>query len=100
MSGPTVRLQATIVGRVQGVGYRYFVREVALGLGLGGWVANAPDGSVTCVAEGSRAHLERLRRELERGPLGARVDAVHCAWLPASGTSERFEIRAGTHAGD
>ena len=100
MSGPAVRLEASVVGRVQGVGYRYFVRDVALGLGLGGWVANAPDGSVTCVAEGSRTALEGLRVELERGPLGARVDAVHCVWLPASGTSGRFEIRAGAHAGD
>lgn len=100
MSGPAVRLEATVVGRVQGVGYRYFVRDVALGLGLGGWVANAPDGSVICVAEGSGAALEGLRVELERGPLGARVDAVRCVWLPARGTSERFEIRAGAHGGD
>lgn len=100
MSGPAVRLEATVDGRVQGVGFRSFVREAALRLGLSGWVANAPDGSVRCVAEGSRTALDGLRADLERGPLGARVDTVRCTWLPARGTFDRFEIRAGAHTGD
>ena len=42
----TARLEATVIGRVQGVGYRYFVRTEAGRLGVTGWVANASDGSV------------------------------------------------------
>ena len=48
------RLDATVRGRVQGVGFRYMVLEEAHRLGLAGWVANEPDGSVRCVAEGTR----------------------------------------------
>ena len=62
------RIDATVIGRVQGVGYRWFVLEAALRLGLRGWVANEADGSVRCVAEGPRADLETLLLELARGP--------------------------------
>src|SRR4051794_25389712 len=77
--GP-VRLDATVSGRVQGVGFRYFVLRVASGLDLTGWVANTPDGSVQCVAEGERRDLERLLSALRDGPPGARVDRVAVEW--------------------
>lgn len=94
------RLDATVTGVVQGVGYRWFVVDVASGLGLRGWVANQADGSVRCVAEGPRADLETLLLELARGPLGARVDQVIPGWGRASGEPARFEIRSGAHSGD
>ena len=93
-------LDATVRGRVQGVGFRYFVLDLALGLGLVGWVANAPDGSVRCVAEGRRRDLETLLAALGTGPLGGRVDDVQATWGAARGAFERFSVRAGGHSGD
>ncbi|HET7495841.1 MAG TPA: acylphosphatase [Candidatus Limnocylindrales bacterium] len=96
----TARLDATVHGRVQGVGFRYYVLRVAMGSDLTGWVANAQDGSVRCVAEGARADLERLLAALEAGPAGALVDHVTTAWSVPSGTFHSFEIRSGGHPGD
>jgi acylphosphatase len=93
-------LDATVHGRVQGVGYRYFVLETATSLGLTGWVANESGGTVRCVAEGPRGALQTLLAALERGPLGARVESVQAVWGVAAGTFSRFDIRSGAHAGD
>lgn len=97
---PTARIDATVTGRVQGVGYRWFVLDVARGLDLRGWVANEADGSVRCVAEGPRVDLEALLVELARGPLNARVERVIPRWGRPSGTLGRFEIRSAAHPGD
>jgi acylphosphatase len=94
------RIDATVVGRVQGVGFRWFVLDVARRLELRGWVANEADGSVRCVAEGSRQALERFVEELGRGPFNARVDRVVPRWGPPSGSLGAFEIRSGAHRGD
>jgi acylphosphatase len=80
-------------GRVQGVGYRFFVRRQASALALRGYVRNLPDGAVEVIAEGSRRSLEQLRRELERGPIGAEVDAVDTSWSSAEGAFGTFQIR-------
>ncbi len=95
-----VRLDATVRGRVQGVGFRYFALRQAMDLDLTGWVANGMDGSVRCVAEGRRADLETLLAWLETGPAGALVERVTATWTPASGTLVSFEIRSGGHPGD
>ncbi|HEX7473394.1 MAG TPA: acylphosphatase [Candidatus Limnocylindrales bacterium] len=104
MAGPTASarasLEAVVRGRVQGVGFRYFVLDRAIRLGLVGWVANEPDGSVRCLAEGRRADLETLLGALGRGPLGGRVDDVQANWGPAHGTFAQFTVRAGGHSGD
>lgn len=94
------RLEATIRGRVQGVGFRYFVVRRALELGLSGWVANGADGSVRCVAEGTPASLDALEAHLRDGPTGALVDAVDVVRMPGTGRFARFEIRSGAHSGD
>ena len=96
----SARLEASVVGRVQGVGFRYFVMENAQRLGLDGWVANQADGSVLCVAEGPREDLERLLAALHRGPSGADVRQVRMAWPPASGSLRGFAVRSGGHPGD
>ena len=70
-------LHVRITGIVQGVGFRWYVRERARRLGLSGWVRNLPDGSVEVFASGEQGQLELLRGELLRGPAGARVDGVH-----------------------
>lgn len=96
----TRRLDAIVRGRVQGVGFRYFVHARAVALGLRGWVANQADGSVRCVAEGLEADLEQLLEALGAGPGGSRVDAVEVAWGAASGEFEGFGVRAAWHRGD
>lgn len=98
--GDTARIDATVTGRVQGVGFRWFVLDAARRLELRGWVANEADGSVRCVAEGPREDLQALLGELDRGPQGARVDRVVPRWGRAAGGLGRFEIRAGAHPGD
>ena len=96
----TGRLEARVRGAVQGVGFRWFVLREAARLGLTGWVANEPDGSVTVVAEGDPRSLARLEAILAEGPRGADVRAVEARRLPASGGFARFEVRAGGHSGD
>ena len=63
-------------GRVQGVGFRFFVEREAHMLGVAGWVRNNPDGTVEVLAMGSREQLMGLRGRLRDGPRAARVDAV------------------------
>jgi acylphosphatase len=69
-------LHVRIVGRVQGVGFRWFVREEARRLGLSGWVTNLPNGEVEVRAGGEDRAVERLRRALEVGPTGAEVEVL------------------------
>jgi len=63
-------------GRVQGVGFRWFVEREAHILGIAGWVRNNADGSVEVLAMGSREQLLGLRSRLRAGPRAARVDDV------------------------
>jgi acylphosphatase len=79
-------------GRVQGVGYRYFVLRAAESLSLAGWARNLPDGSVEVVAEGGEAALEDLEGRLRAGPGLARVSGVER--VPAAPVGgRRFTIR-------
>jgi acylphosphatase len=98
-TGP-VRLDATVIGRVQGVGFRYHVLERAMALGLSGWVSNERDGTVRCRAEGPRSDLETLLETLHTGPAGAIVERVVTAWSPATGSLASFRIRSAGHTGD
>lgn len=63
-------------GRVQGVGFRWFVEREAHMLGIAGWVRNNPDSTVEVLAQGTRDQLVGLRSKLREGPRAARVDAV------------------------
>lgn len=63
-------------GRVQGVGFRWFVEREAHILGLAGWVRNNPDSSVEVLAMGTKEQLAGLRSRLREGPRAARVDGV------------------------
>lgn len=69
-------LYVAVRGRVQGVGFRWFVRQQARALGLSGWVRNCGDGSVEVLAVGDHMGLEHLRGLLRQGPPGARVSDV------------------------
>jgi acylphosphatase len=76
------RIHLHIAGRVQGVGFRWFVMSEARRLDLRGWVRNNPDGSVELEAGGPRAKLDELRERVAVGPRAARVD--HITELPIS----------------
>jgi len=80
-------------GRVQGVGFRWFVEREAHILGIAGWVRNNADGGVEVLAQGTRDQLSGLRSRLREGPRAARVDEVEESEArPASGvTSFRIE---------
>lgn len=87
------RLHAFIQGRVQGVGFRYFVQSAAVELQLTGWVRNRRDGSVEVLAEGTEENLNQLLRALQRGPSSSNVSAVTPEWSEVNGEFVRFEIR-------
>jgi acylphosphatase len=70
------RLACRISGRVQGVGFRWWVRRRAVALGLRGSVQNLPDGSVRVDAEGEPEALRQLHQLLQVGPAAARVDRL------------------------
>ena len=63
-------------GRVQGVGFRWFVEREAHILGIAGWVRNNTDGTVEVLAQGTQEQLRALRARLQEGPRAARVDEV------------------------
>ena len=65
-----------IKGRVQGVGFRWYVHREAAALGLKGWVRNTEDGHVEVVAAGDPSALAELQSALQKGSRGSRVDAV------------------------
>jgi acylphosphatase len=69
-------LHFIIRGRVQGVGFRWFVHREAAELGLRGWVRNNDAGEVEVLAAGDTDQLQTLRTELHKGSRGSRVDAV------------------------
>jgi acylphosphatase len=65
-----------VKGRVQGVGFRWFVQREASEIGLRGWVRNTDDGDVEVVAAGDPEDLLELKQALQKGSRGSRVDAV------------------------
>jgi acylphosphatase len=87
------RLHVRVRGRVQGVYYRASTQEVAVRLGLCGWVRNCDDGSVELVAEGPLERLEQLLEWCRRGPPAARVDACESNVSSASGEFHEFGVR-------
>jgi len=77
-----VTLRFLVYGRVQGVGFRWFVWREADRLGLCGFVRNQRDGSVEVIAAGAPQALEELERVLVRGPAQARVERVERSDVP------------------
>ena len=83
-----------VVGRVQGVGYRWFVREAAREARLRGWVRNEADGAVTIEAAGPPGSLDQFLLALEAGPTHASVTNVHVTEIvDAVDIPSSFEIR-------
>ena len=89
----TFTVHGIISGRVQGIGYRWFVEKTAVSLGLGGWVKNLPDGGVEVEAEGDKRILTEFLDLLRTGHQGAYVKELKEDWVASNGNSfKRFEI--------
>lgn len=87
------RFSAKIHGFVQGVGFRFFVREVANELGVVGYVRNMPDGGVEVLAEGDEAQLAEFLRQLRQGPRAARITRVDASWEAPTDAYDRFSVK-------
>jgi acylphosphatase len=83
----------TVTGRVQGVGYRYAVVDVARELGLTGWVRNALDGSVETWVQGDELVLEQFIAFLRQGPRSARVQSVDILSAGPDASLHGFGVR-------
>lgn len=94
MSPERQRRRWIVRGRVQGVGFRWFVTRQAARLDAHGWVRNLRDGTVEVVCEGVENVLEALEQALAAGPPGARVEGIERAVLPPDvSVPTTFEIR-------
>ena len=81
-----------IKGRVQRVGFRYFVEDAARREGIQGYVRNQHDGSVEVVAEGDAGAMQRFEMAIRRGPAGARVDDVDTLDVEPSSRFAGFRV--------
>ena len=88
------RVRIVIEGRVQGVGYRAFVRRQAQALGVTGAVWNRDDGAVELEAEGERVPLERLIEALREGPSVADVSRLRTDWSEGPARFQGFSVVA------
>jgi O-acetyl-ADP-ribose deacetylase (regulator of RNase III)/acylphosphatase len=91
--GGAVRVESRVEGIVQGVGFRVSVRRQAIRLGLAGWAANLPDGSVEVVAEGPEPQCRELLAWLEGEDAPGRVQRVASRWAAGGGMAAGFEAR-------
>ena len=83
-----------VTGRVQGVGFRWFVEREAAQLNMAGWVRNRDDGSVEVMATGAPEQQRSLRAKLRQGPRAARVDMVQESSAPYL-EAQSFRITEG-----
>jgi acylphosphatase len=81
-----------ILGFVQGVGFRRFVKKNALGLGLKGWVKNLPDGRVEALVQGSKENIEKLVKLCEKGTFFSDIKSVQVEWGEDSDVLLDFQI--------
>ncbi len=92
MADTKKRMHAYVHGIVQGVGFRFFVFQYGVNLGLEGWVRNRFNGEVEVVAEGSQEILDQFIQKLKEGPQMAQVDDVRIEWFDASSDLPPFTI--------
>jgi acylphosphatase len=87
-----VRARVIVEGRVQGVFFRRHTEQMAVRLGLRGWVKNRRDGAVEAVFEGEKEKVGRMIQWCHRGPSEARVKSVQISWEDYKGEFENFSI--------
>ena len=93
IQSPAQARRFLVRGRVQGVGFRWFVEREAHTLGIAGWVRNDPDGSVEVLAVGTSEQLADLRSRLREGPRAARVDDVEESEAEPVAGLNSFQVR-------
>jgi acylphosphatase len=89
---PVQARRIVVHGRVQGVGFRYFVRNIGTRLGLTGNVSNLPDSTVEIIVEGNPTRIVEFIREVQEGPSLARVDRLEIQDLPGGGSYSTFQL--------
>ena len=87
-----VRYFGTATGRVQGVGFRMFVQQNAINLGITGWVKNMSDGTVTMELQGSQAAIDRLEAIIREGNYFIKVQSFGLEVRDVVAMEQRFEI--------
>ncbi|MBI9048550.1 MAG: acylphosphatase [Anaerolineaceae bacterium] len=92
MADEKARLHLVVEGRVQGVGFRYYVLDKANSMGITGWVRNTSGRQVEVMAEGSRPQLEIFLQQIRNGPPMATVIHTKVDWLDAQEKYGRFSI--------
>ena len=85
-------LSAIVTGRVQGVGFRYFIYTKAKNLNVSGWVKNRSDGKVEALIAGEEVDLVKMSFELSQGPWGSRVDECEFVWKPYAQSFTTFRV--------
>ena len=88
-----VRVAGRAEGRVQGVGFRFFVQSNAKAMGITGWVKNMSDGSVTMELQGEAPTVERLIAKIKRGNDWIKVTNYTASDLPVIKGENTFAIR-------
>lgn len=86
------RVHLIISGRVQGVGFRFYTRDIAMETGVKGWVKNLKNGSVEAVAEGSPAEIKEFLKRIKEGYLGRNISHIEEREEPYSGEFISFDI--------
>ncbi len=92
-SARMARLRLLVIGRVQGIGFRFAALDQARELGVAGWVRNLASGEVELEAEGREDRLRMLAAWAHLGPRGARVSDVREEWSDYAGEFDGFRIR-------
>lgn len=92
MAAELIQAHVFISGRVQGVGYRFSAEQMALQLGLKGWVRNLADGRVEAVFEGEKEVVDRMIQWCHQGSPASIVKEVSIAYSPVEGLNQ-FEVR-------
>ena len=88
----TLTVNMKITGKVQGVGFRYFVLRQAQELGINGWVSNKSNGDVEALAQGEKADFEQFIAKVKEGTTFSRVDNVNLEWMDKGEQYFGFEI--------
>ena len=86
-------VRVTVIGRVQGVGFRYFTQSIAREFGLVGWVRNNYNGTVAIYAEGPESSLDAFLKAVKRGPSSSHVRKLDIKWQTPEGKHTSFNIR-------
>jgi acylphosphatase len=89
-----LRVHVWVQGRVQGVGFRAFVLQNGIQIGVTGWVRNVGYDTVEAVAEGTKEQVEEFLQTVKRGPIGSRVDESREEWEQVTGEFGSFRVKA------